>query len=184
MLVKALSGYIGPAEKNKKAWDIGAGAGNETNYLIEQGYEVWALDPTLASMDYIKERVPKDKQNKLHLVQKKLEDLNWRELPEFDLVFSVSALPFIHPDKFDAAWKKIVKKLKPEGYFVGSFFGDKFRGFDEKDVPNMTWLTKEQVKELFSDFKVKFFREVDRPGESATGVKHHSHVFRVIAKKR
>ena len=51
---------------------IGAGAGNETNYLIEKGYEVWALDPSSSSMDYIKNRTPENRLDKLHLLQSKL----------------------------------------------------------------------------------------------------------------
>ena len=81
ILTLAINKYLNANHKNQKALDIGAGAGNETNYLIEQGYEVWALDPTPASLDYIMARVPESRHHKLHLIQSKLEDLIWNQLP-------------------------------------------------------------------------------------------------------
>ena len=47
----------------------------------------------------------------------------------------------------------------------------------------MTFLTKEQVIELFKDFEIIEFKEVEKDDFTAFGKMKHWHIFNVIAKK-
>ena len=69
-----------------------------------------------------------------------------------------------------------------DGYFVGNFFGknDEWKITKEE----MTFLTKEQVMELFSNFEIIEFKEVEKDGITGLGQMKHWHVFNVIAKKK
>ena len=48
----------------------------------------------------------------------------------------------------------------------------------------MTFLTKEQVIELFKDFEIIEFKEVEKDGATGLGKMKHCHIFNVIAKKK
>lgn len=47
----------------------------------------------------------------------------------------------------------------------------------------MTFLTKEQLIKLLDGFDIEYFQEIEEDGTSGTGLKCHSHIFYVIAKK-
>ena len=67
------------------------------------------------------------------------------------------------------------------GYFVGNFFGLKDSWYSIKK--DMTFLSKEQVLDLFKDFKVIKFKENEEDGKTALGSNKHWHTFDIIAKK-
>ena len=47
----------------------------------------------------------------------------------------------------------------------------------------MIFFTKEYVLNLFSDFKIIDFKEIEKDGKTALGKTKHWHIFNVIAKK-
>ena len=47
----------------------------------------------------------------------------------------------------------------------------------------MTFLTKEQVIELFKNFEIIDFKEVEKDCFNGLGIMKHRHIFNVIAKK-
>ena len=183
LLVEAME-LIKPNEhETNVALDLGAGAGNETAYLLAAGWDVWAIDASPTSVDTIRRRSDLQNTNRLHVVQARFNEIDWTSLPKLDLVVAISSLTFSEPAEFQNLWDQVTNQVKPGGYFVGNFFGPKFTGFDEKEKIQMTWLEKDRVKILFNGFTTLLFREIGKPSESATGVKTHEHIFEVIAKK-
>lgn len=73
------------------------------------------------------------------------------------------------------------KELKKDGYFVGNFFGNN----DEwaKTKKDMTFLTKEEVLDLFEEFEIKNFKEIEKNGMTGMGKIKYWHTFNVIAQK-
>lgn len=67
------------------------------------------------------------------------------------------------------------------GYFVGNFLGIK----DEWKIikEDMVFLEKEQVLELFKEFDIIKFEEVEKEELTGLGKMKHWHLFNVIAKK-
>lgn len=64
----------------------------------------------------------------------------------------------------------------------GNFFGlnDSWAKLKEK----MTFLSEEQVKELFKDkFEIIDFKEIEKDGKTGIGKMKHWHTYTVIAKK-
>ena len=47
----------------------------------------------------------------------------------------------------------------------------------------MTFLTQKQVMELFKDFEIILFKEIEKEGLTGLGKMKHWHIFDVIAKK-
>lgn len=48
----------------------------------------------------------------------------------------------------------------------------------------MVFLLKEEVLELFRDFDIIYFKEIEEDKKTALGVKKHWHIYKVIAKKK
>ena len=78
-------------------------------------------------------------------------------------------------------WNKINKSIVNKGYFVGNFFGDNDEWKSTKD--EMTFLTKDQTIQLFEDFEIVEFKEVEKDDVTGLGKMKHWHIFNVIAKK-
>lgn len=103
------------------------------------------------------------------------------ELEKNNLVVANFSLPFCNKNNFKELWNKINNSILKDGYFVGKFFGinDEWKSTKEE----MTFLTKEQVIELFKDFEIIEFKEVEKDDFTGLGKMKHWHIFNVIAKK-
>ena len=75
---------------------------------------------------------------------------------------------------------KEFSKKKKFDLLVGMFIpNDEWKNKKE----GMTFLTKEQVMELFKDYEIIDFKEVEKDGTTALGKEKHWHIFNIIAKK-
>lgn len=48
----------------------------------------------------------------------------------------------------------------------------------------MTFLKREAVEQLFNDFELIKFEEIEKDGMTALGKEKHWHIYNVIAKKK
>lgn len=62
------------------------------------------------------------------------------------------------------------------------FFGTKDSWVEIK--PKMVFLSKTEVLELFKDFDIIHFKEIEEDKKTALGVMKHWHIYNVIAKKK
>lgn len=158
-----------------KALDIGAGALRDTRYLLEQGFEVTAVDK-----DETTQEVSKELNNeKLSAITTNLTE--W-EFPQevFDLVIAINVLPFIGKDSFSDVFDNVKKSLKPGGVLCFTLFGNKD---DWVTNENMSFFDKEEVEQLISDMKIISFGEEEKDGKTIRGDSKHWHIFRIIAQK-
>ena len=79
-------------------------------------------------------------------------------------------------------WNKIKTSILPNGYFVGNFFGQNDDWYSTR--PKMTFLTKEQVVDLFREFEIIRFKEIEEDKLTGLGKMKHWHTFNVIAKRK
>lgn len=138
--------------------ELGCGAGNDTIYLIKNGWNVIAID-----REDVKTRITK-RLNKEQLKKFKFQRQNFEtiKLQKNNLIVANYCLPFCNKDYFEKLWKKIISSIDTEGYFVGNFFGlnDEWK----KTKETMTFLSKEQVIDLFKEFEIIKFKEVEKDG--------------------
>jgi tellurite methyltransferase len=157
------------------AYDLGAGSGVDTQYLIKQAWKVHAVDQEEAALDYIKKKIKFSPQ--LLLERTSFETLMFQKC---DLIFSSLALPFCHPDHFSHLWKKMSEALKPQGIICGNFFGTK----DDWAInAHMTFMNQENVLALFKDFEILYFDEMKGPTMTTAGFLRHSHSYSFIIQK-
>jgi len=172
LLVKALS-FVPPGGS---ALDLGAGALQDSRYLLSQGFSVTALDssPLLAE-----EAQSINNQNFQFVVS--TYDAYIFPSQVYSLVVAIFSLPFNPPQTFAQVFTSVTNSLKPQGIFVGQLFGinDEWCG---KKI-GMTFHTRQQVEKLFSDYDTLQLEEEEKDGE-ASGKKKHWHIFHIIARKK
>ena len=164
--------------KPENAVELGCGAGRDTVYLIKNGWNVLAIDRENVESRIV-EKLSKKELKKLKFSRQKFENI---KLEKNNLVVANFSLPFCNKVNFEDLWNKINNSLLENGYFVGNFFGvnDEWK----KTKKEMTFLTKEQVIELFKDFEIIEFKEVEKDDFTGMGKIKHWHIFNVIARKR
>ena len=161
-----------------KAIELGCGVGNDTVYLIKNNWNVLAID-----REDVEERIDKRLKNEeLEKFRFQRQDFENLKLEENNLIVANYSLPFCNKDKFNELWDKINDSILGDGYFVGNFFGinDEWKNTKEE----MTFLTKKQVIDLFKEFEIIEFKEVEKDDFTGLGKMKHWHIFDVIAKKR
>lgn len=160
------------------AVELGCGAGRDTVYLIRNGWNVLAIDREDVETRIVSKLLVEELEQ-FEFFKQRFEDI---ELENSNLVVANFSLPFCNKNDFKKLWAKINHSVLKDGYFVGNFLGDK----DEWKIAKekMTFLTKDQVMELFRNFEIVEFKEVEKDGLTGLGKMKHWHIFNVIAKKK
>ena len=161
----------------KKAIELGCGAGNDTVYLIKNNWNVIAIDREDVKQRIANRLTPKELE-KFIFQKQEFESI---KLEESNLIVANYSLPFCNKNEFKLLWDKIKVSIIDEGYFVGNFFG--INDDWNKTKPEITFLTKEDVIELFEDFEIIKFDEIENDSLTGLGIMKHWHIFNVIAKK-
>lgn len=157
------------------AADLGCGAGRDSRYLLEKGFDVAAVDKDPAAEVYLKQLPHQDK---LEFSCTGFEDFNFAR---YNLINAHYALPFAGRENIDGVMNKVIDAINPDGLFIGQLFGVD----DEWNTPDakMTFCSRADVDNLFSNFKQVKIYEVNEKGTLASGHSKHWHVFNIIAQK-
>lgn len=158
------------------ALDLGCGVGNDTRYLLEQGFRVTAVD---ADPDSFAARQASNGPQ-LWTMQSGFSELDLRPA-SYDLISAQFALPYIHPADFSPVFARILGALRPGGIVTGDLFGIR----DGWNVPGsgMTFLQREDAEALFTDLDLLEFNEVEEERALATGEPKQWHLYQVIARR-
>ena len=159
------------------AVELGCGAGRDTVSLIKNGWNVLAIDKEDVEAR-ITTKLSKKEQKRFKFSKQKFEGI---KLEKNNLVVANFSLPFCNKNNFKELWNKIDESILKDGYFVGNFFGnnDEWKNKNEE----MTFLTKKQVLELFKNYEIIDFKEVEKDALTGLGNMKHWHIFNIIAKK-
>ncbi len=160
------------------AVELGCGAGRDTVYLIRNGWNVLAIDREDVETRIVSKLLVEELEQ-FEFFKQRFEAI---KLENSNLVVANFSLPFCNKNDFKKLWDKINQSILNDGYFVGNFLGDKDEWKNAKG--KMTFLTKDQVMELFRNFEIVEFKEVEKDGLTGLGKMKHWHIFNVIAKKK
>lgn len=174
LLVKAFDYTKNPTD----ALEIGAGSPRDTQFLLEKGLKVIAIDPSDASKKLFDGF---EKNSHFTFEYMGFEDFDFKE-NSYDLI---SAQRVLHLAKDRESLSKVFSaikgSLKVGGVFTGTFFGPKDTW--RARAKEMTFLEKSEVEEILEGLKVEFLAEKEIDSETAKGTPHHWHIFYVIAVK-
>jgi SAM-dependent methyltransferase len=158
------------------ALDLGCGAGRDTRYLLDQGFnKVTTVDINQQTKELI-ESLPN--QDRSEYVNSTFSNFNFGH---YDLVNAQWSLPFTSPSEFEEVVSKLKQSINPGGVFAGQLFGVN----DEWNTPDrkMKFHTREDAKKVFDGMEIIEFREEDKDGTLANGKPKHWHVFHIVARK-
>jgi SAM-dependent methyltransferase len=169
-LVQAAAMFDEPGE----ALDVGAGAGRDSLYLLNQGWRVTAVDSSPAAIAALK-RLPAENFTAVLAVAQDFKP------DSYDLVNAQFSLPFIPPSHFEATVARLRDAVKPGGVMSATFFGRR----DEWNTPGneVTFSTREDVEQIFAGWEVIDLTEVEEDGKTADGSPKHWHIFHVTARR-
>jgi tellurite methyltransferase len=158
-----------------QAIDLGCGEGTDTLALLQQGWQVLAIDQEPEAIARLQAQTPVDVLGQL---QTQIVPFEAVILPPTDLIYAGFSLPFCRPTQFAALWSKLIDALLPGGRFAGQLFGER----DEwAGAPDMTFLTRAETEKLLDPFVIESFTEIDEDGQAASGPKHW-HYFEIIGR--
>lgn len=155
------------------AIDLGCGTGNDTEFLLDKGFKVTAIDQEEQVKDIIKNK--KLNEENLNVI---IDDFSKVEITNSDLILANFSLFFVE-DNFDEFIEKILKNINSKGFFVGNFLG-------KEDDWNKTRTTieKEKLLEYFKEFERYYYSEEKYYKDTANGTGKFWHVYTVIAQKK
>ena len=162
----------------QKAIDIGCGAGNDTVYLINKGWEVTAIDKEDVE-DRISKRLKQEQLAQFKFQKQIFEEI---KLEKCNLIVANYSLSFCKKEDFKEFWNKINSSIEQNGYFIGNFLGVNDAWANSKS--KMKFFNENEVKKLFEDFKIIKFKEVEKDGVTGLKKMKHWHLFIVIAQKK
>ena len=154
------------------AIDLGCGVGNDTTFLLDNGFKVTAIDQEEQVNEIIKNKNLNEENLKVII-----DDFSRIEITKSDLLLANFSLFFVK-ENFDEFIEKILNNINSKGFFVGNFLG-------KEDDWNTTRTTVEKDKLLdhFKDFEMFYFSEEKYYKDTANGKSKFWHVYTVIAQK-
>ena len=176
-VVKAMQMFEGSNGNSLLAVDLGCGAGRDTKALLSNGWCVVAVDSSEDALAYLSRPSEGWKAEQLSVHLSKMEEFDF---PDADLVNAGISLPFCPPDKFSKLWKKVCKALRSGGRFSGHFFG---KNDDWAVNEKMSFFSSSELKEMFKDFELEWFNEIEGPTPIVPAGFRHGQIFEVVARK-
>ena len=113
--------FINIEKKAGQAIDLGCGAGKDTVFLIENNWNVIAIDREDTDK-LIRENLNNEELKKYKFLCQNFENL---DLEENDLIVANYSIPFCSKNYFDKFWKKIVSSIRSDRILCGKFFWSK-----------------------------------------------------------
>lgn len=145
-----------------KILDLGCGSGRDSKYFVEKGYEVVAVDPSLAMCIHTRSLV------NIPVYEIKAEEMQFSN--EFNAVWACASLLHIPRDKQKDVLYRIMTALRDEGILYASWkYGTQDRTSDGKRYVDMNELFfNEVIKEVPEMHIVKMWTTRDVRNEYST----------------
>lgn len=170
LLQKFFSLKLDELMSGKSATDLGCGAGNDTLFLLNNGFNVTAIDREEEVENILETRYHG---NNLNII---IDDFSKIKLPNTDLLLANFSLLF--SENLDKTMYNVLSSLNSNGFFVGNIIGK------EDDWASIrTSTTKEELLEYFIGYDIMYFSEEKYYKDSFNEKNKFWHMYTIIAKK-
>ena len=129
----------------KKAIDLGCGIGQDTRWLMDNGFDVISCDISEIALNKLKELIPNSKTMKIDVKEKLPFEDN-----SIDLINANLSIHYFNMEKTIEIFDEIYRILKPNGLFIGRMNSDKNKEYIKET-------TKEIEKDFYYDYG-RYFR--------------------------
>jgi len=158
--------------KKGKALDICCGAGTNTVYLAENGFEVTGIDISSKAIEYAKKKAQQAKV-KINFMSQNFINLPFED-EEFDFIFDMGCFHHVEIEDRTKFIKGVHRVLKKDGSYM-------LTCFSYKNGPAWNHFTKKQITSLFSEyFKINEIRHIS----SIEGDGVRRYFYTVLLKKK
>ena len=152
------------------AIDLGCGAGNDTLFLLNNGFNVTAIDREEEVENILETRYHGDNLNII------IDDFSKINLPSTNLLLANFSLLF--SSNLDQTMYNIQKSLNKNGFLLCNIIGK------EDDWANIrTSVTREELLDYFIDYDIKYFSEEKYYKDSFQEKNKYWHMYTIIARK-
>lgn len=159
------------------AIDLGCGIGRDTIAILQQNWQVLAIDKSPDAIAQLKIDLA-DFSPQLQTQVSRFEDLEITQTA--DLINASFCLPFCDAKAFPHFWEKIIKALNPGGRFCGHLFGDRDSW---KESGLIHCYNRAEVETLLKPFAIELLEEEEHPGKTPLGEDRDWHIFHIVARK-
>lgn len=181
-----------------KALDLGCGAGANSLFLAQKGFNVVCVDSDRAAIEYLNDRMNGDPlKERIETINEPIELFEFSK--NFDLIISVSTLHFFDFKTYKLLIEKIYSALNKGGILFIRVFSDKdseLENFKNKGLSNgkneiyspklkrsIHFFTEEEIRGTLNKFKIEEIEEY-RKAENHPPVGDHEHwLIDIIARK-
>lgn len=160
------------------AIDLGCGFGRDTCKLLQEGWNVLAVDICEYSIEQLQESCAKFANGRLTTQLGTYGGTNWKPAT---LINASLALPYCHEEEFAMVWLRILASLIPGGVIVADFFGQ-LPGAPTKE-PMVTLRSEKEIEQLFKPFDVEFYEEWYDDFINASDEKVRRVAYTVVARR-
>ena len=158
--------------KKGKALDICCGAGTNTVYLAEKGFEVTGVDISSKAIEYAKKKA-EQADIKIDFRVQNFLDLSFGD-GKFDFVFDMGCFHHVEIEDRTKFIKGVHRVLKNDGVYL-------LTCFSYKNGPAWNHFTKKQINDLFSDyFEIDEIRHIS----SIEGDGYTRYFYTVLMRKK
>lgn len=171
--------FLGGNSHHQVAVDCGCGTGRDTLYLLEKGYQVYAFDKDLQSLEKLAQHPLATSSPKLDV---KLSTFDEYPFPKAHLINASACLFYSSRNEFTILWQNINDTLLNNGIFCGHFLGSD--ELNNNENANILTHDKDELERLLTSFYIISWKEKRELSAQLTGNPRYWHVHTIIAMKK
>lgn len=173
--------FLGDNGRNKVAVDIACGTGRDTLYLLDKGYQVYAFDKDIGSLERLSTHPLACSNPSLDLQLSVFEEYSF---PKANMINASACLFFCEPNEFSILWHNIDTALDVNGIFCGHFLGTNSVNVNtHTDKPILTH-SQEDIETLLKEYYIISWKVKKEYSAQLTGKKQRWLVNTLIAMKK
>lgn len=165
------------ATEARSAFDVGAGTGRDTLVLLNEGWNVTALDSSSTGLEIIINRIPKESLPNVELLQRSFEEIEATRT--YDLVLSNWAIDYVAPENYNSVLDTLKRMVAMDGRLAISFFANEHTGIKKTDIHTLH--RQEEILPLIGpEFEIEYFNVIKHKYSD----KFTRHSIEVVAKRK
>lgn len=172
---------IAPLVKEKGEFlDLGCGQGRDSLFMWQQGFEVTAVDNSKEGI----ENIDKRSEGKIKAICQNIEDYEIAP-KKYSVINAWNVFQFVKKDDALSIIRSMQNGTIDNGFIIISGFTVDDLAFQKPLNKNRGFFKKDELKELFHDFKIIRYDErlIDDPGHPGSEQPHKHGVVKLIAQK-
>lgn len=169
---KKVESLVDLLPKGGKVLDLGCGAGGNSIFLAEKGFDVTCTDKDKEVISIIKENYPN-----INAINQNILEFSFPK-DEYDLILALNVLHFLNFEDIKKILSKMLKSLKENGLIYLQVFSV---NNPAKKFSHL--FTKEEILELFSQNKILELEELLIKDSHPPQGEHEHSIIRLLVRK-